>query len=756
MFFVFSESSSVRNIKHIQSNLLREIDLAEDNGERIQRILEKKTYSFKSLTEATSYPIFLYKNKSLFYWSTTAIQPVYELFSSNDRIRYLVLKNGAFLCLKRQLILGENEYEIYQLIPLYTKYGFENEYIRNGPNPLIFGKSRVRLNNYGTEGYNFKDDSGNYLFSVEKFYPERRSFEYLYDGSTIVFYGVIFMLFWVGYIYLSKRNTFVLGEYRLLYWTGIYFAFKFLALQIGFPAQFMDTHLFDPRYMTSALWATSLGDIFVDSVCLLLFSLFVFRIFSRLSFVGWVLKCENQKLLYFILGIIFIAIHGSLLLVFYVVGIIYEKAGVSLDFLLSYGFTIEKVVGLLVFLSYSLVFFLINQLVVRLTLHITKILGRRKVIFTFIVSTFLYVMVTGIINYSFLLITLLSSFYFLLAWWFSLPMSLNKLRFDTYIYFFTCAIVCASVGAYSAFRHTKYRLINEKVAFARQVLEENDFLAESLLKEAAAKIVRDPFISRQMVGPFINEELVEQKIRKIYLNNYFNRFTVKITLFDASGNPYFNLPGTPNAIRLKKILEGKNFVTEVPNLFFVKNLKGNIVKQYFYFIPIKRANVSIGEILLEISPKRNLPPVNVYPALLISQPEGEMLSQKDFEYAIYQDSLLVYSSGAYNYLSDFNIKLFQNSASKEIIYNREGFDHVVIKEGNNKTIVVSSLSLPWMNLLTLFSFLFLVLLFLSTVFVILYTILVQRDLFSANFTTKIQIYINLAFFLPLFVISVAT
>lgn len=758
VFLYFSSDGfwAEKNIKGIQSNVLSEIKKAEFNGNEIEKLLESKSYNFKLLSERAEFPLFLYKNNSLFFWSSTSIQPNFEEFIADSLIHFVVLKNGSFLCLSREVQVAESKYLIVQLIPLYTKYGYQNEYIKNGPNPSIFGKARLRINNFQTEGYNFKDKNGHYLFSIEKFYPERRSWDYFFDGITFLIYGIIFGMLFFLYQYLIKKNWLKTGERKLVFWFGAYFIGRIFTLQIGFPTAFYETHIFDPKYILSSFWAISLGDVCLDSLFLLGLSAFIFKIFSKMRIVNFVLNKENKSAFLWILGFLVLISHALLLLIFYTVGILYEQAGVSLNFLQVYGFSFERVIGILIFLSYSLIFFLINQITVRLGLVITESVGRRAFFLVFLTATFIYVIVTGAINYSFLLITILSSFYYLLAWWFRLPLSLNKLRFDTYIYFFTCAIICASVGAYSAFRHTKYRIIAEKISFARQVLGENDFLAENLLLESAKKITKDPFIIKQLEGPIINYDLIEQKIRKVHLDNYFNRFTLKITLFNSKGAPFFSDPTIPNADKLKKILKEKNFQTEVPDLFFVKNLKGNIVKQYFYFIPIKKGAISMGRILVEISPKRSLPPVNVYPALLISQPDVETTFLKEFDYAIYQDSLLVYSSGIYNYLTDFDISVFNKSSKSEILFNQSGFDHVVLKEPNAKTIIVSSASLPLKDLLTMFSFLFLFLLFLSTVFVILYTIFVQRDLFSANFTTKIQIYINLAFFLPLFVISVAT
>ena len=85
-----------------------------------------------------------------------------------------------------------------------------------------------------------------------------------------------------------------------------------------------------------------------------------------------------------------------------------------------------------------------------------------------------------------------------------------------------------------------------------------------------------------------------------------------------------------------------------------------------------------------------------------------------------------------------------------------GFWHTGVKDASGRVIVISSDDHPFSDIVSNFSFLFLVQVFTILVFTGLYALYFSLQNESLNYSAKIQLYLNIAFFLPLFAVSATT
>ncbi len=53
--------------------------------------------------------------------------------------------------------------------------------------------------------------------------------------------------------------------------------------------------------------------------------------------------------------------------------------------------------------------------------------------------------------------------------------------------------------------------------------------------DAADKIRADPALKSKLSGPFVNVEFVKQKVLRYYLKEYFDKYEIKVKIFDSAG-----------------------------------------------------------------------------------------------------------------------------------------------------------------------------------------------------------------------------
>jgi nitrogen fixation/metabolism regulation signal transduction histidine kinase len=287
-------------------------------------------------------------------------------------------------------------------------------------------------------------------------------------------------------------------------------------------------------------------------------------------------------------------------------------------------------------------------------------------------------------------------------------------------------------------------------------LVENDKLAEFLLHDVSKKIQEDAMIQTRMMA-FSANDLIVQKIKKFYLSDYFDKYDVNVLLFNGNGEP-LNTDIRFDSLWIR--FDSSKYITEYENLFFVADLANN-TKRYLQFSEITRQDVMVGKILIDMKLKKIIPN-SVYPSLFIDKKFAAYNEDARYSYAIYRNNEQLYTFGDFSYIRDFlkyfdNAKNFAGKKTNDIKTkdedNDKNYRHLLIK-GEGKSVVVSSETYPFKSIVSNFSFLFIVLLLFNLVLAIMYSLSFRQINWNLNFSARIQIYINLAFFLPLVFVSI--
>src|SRR5690606_19447499 len=228
----------------------------------------------------------------------------------------------------------------------------------------------------------------------------------------------------------------------------------------------------------------------------------------------------------------------------------------------------------------------------------------------------------------------------------------------------------------------------------------------------------------------------------------------QIFIFNSFGGSIDNLAG----LSFRELVQGYQrdpFRTEYENIYFVTNPDTDITQKYLMIVPIERAQTNFGYVVVELSLKKIIPE-NVYPELLVDRTFQQFYHTQDINYAVFSNKEIVFTSGEYNYENFFNREWLGNPSLYTTGIRYYGYDHIAQEDQAGRIAVVSSRVIPLVYRVANFSFLFVLGLFIILIMIFIqgiYNYFLGRRLF---FSARIQLYLNLAFFVPLIIVSITT
>jgi len=180
---------------------------------------------------------------------------------------------------------------------------------------------------------------------------------------------------------------------------------------------------------------------------------------------------------------------------------------------------------------------------------------------------------------------------------FDLVANVYRLGLETFLTLFYASLIAASIVAASSYQAAEERLVQAKVAFANQELLATDGQTTLFLDDIFARLKNDLFIQNRLADPLLSKDPVISKIRKIYLDNYFDQFEVVIRVFSPTG---VQIGGTLEGKSFKELQEEyvkSDFATQVPNLYFVPGVEQTAGNTFVAFVPMLKGNLARGDAL---------------------------------------------------------------------------------------------------------------------------------------------------------------
>ncbi len=768
LFFIGGFRSEAQYRKAVADNLESALDEIKRDKRKIKnRINNVESLNFSSLNIDSSTPYYLFENGTLVYWSDYRHVPAYHEIKGNYSTEYRQTSGGSFVITKDTITHAHTnrKLELIITLPIYRKTKINNKYISSGFNSEIFPQGALYVNaaNSNTPQEEAIYYEGKPVFRVSLEAPVRgyrehqtaKSFQTLLIVLILISTGLVLLnIFRSVQAYLDKQKY----DQALLVIIISFLLIRFLMLYFDFPFGIMPAKLFDGRYYAASAMNPSLGDLLLNSLSLLLIFIYIFIFFRRSYAYHFLFSLKPRyksivSLFFLLLGIAGLYLH------YYTIKSIYFNSQWTLDITENLSFSSLKIISLLIFVINTVTYFLFAHIIYRTFIslsHQADITLRWLLLFAFGLSLTAY-FVWGIPTFS---IILISFAYLGVLYSFHLPRYLTRISYVSFLYLFFCSLTSAITGALASYDIHQINSLDNKQKFANTLLIDNDVLGEYLLDEIVAKIKEDKFIKNRLFSTFASKDVIRNKINRVYLSNYFDRYDIEIYIFNSRGQPLDNSE-LPDYQQYKEIAQDSKFVTEYPNIFFINEVndkrfaKGS-PKRYLTLIELEDYNTTIGYIIIDLSLKRFIPN-RVYPELLIDRQYLQSYPSNDYDYAIFNaEGKMTYSTGdevAFQQLTDYP---FAEKIKKEQVIARGKFDYLVISGKADEYIVIASETYSLINLVSNFSFLFLLLVLAILILLAAYSIYFAFKQESLNFSTKIQLYLNAAFFMPLLAVSITT
>ncbi|MCS7017864.1 MAG: HAMP domain-containing sensor histidine kinase [Cytophagales bacterium] len=747
-------------MQSVNSRLKAELAQARLQVDEVRQQFEQAEKSgrmlgFQDLNFTGKYPVLVFRNNQLLLWTDNRFWLNREDLNGKFDVQTMSHSGGTFIIYK-QSVRQSNGDRIHfaALIPLEVRYKTSAPFLRSGINPDIFPDEKVSISRNPEEGIPVKDEEGRYLFSV--LLPDNYHFSGGVSEENLILLLVIGGLLLAG-VQVRMRFKSYLAAKRytdgLILLATFLIGVRLILLLANEPAAFNRLSLFSSSSFASSIVSRSLGDLLINILSIFLISSYCYLYYAHLidrrqldplrSRFRWLAAA-----MLVVLSHVFFFFHFSLL------RNLYFNSQIRLDLTVEPSFDVLKVTSLIIFLLSSLIFFFISHIAMRLSAFL---LTNRQHLTTLIVGTGLLAAVVATVGQANIewYILLLCTVYLLIVSLGKLTRQVKTFNYFSYLYLCLSVAVSAMMGAIATYHFEQQMQLENKRKVALQLVEGGDKLGEFLLQQALKKIQSDQTIINRMLTSYSSKDIIIQKIKKQHINKYFDSYETSILLFDGYGEPY-NYYTTYDSLMLMS--EASKYRTEYPNILYINKLNGEVPK-YVCFTDLLRNGVRIGRIVIELQPKR-ITPFGMYPSL---QRTAELLPEaieKGMSYAIIVEGKLTHSSSNFNYTPSLLNRLqVADMPANQIPITRtiSGFQHLLFAPKPGVLVVVSSPVYPTQNIIANFSFFFLVLLGGKLLILIVYGLrLGMWQLLRApmSLTARIQIYLNLAFFVPLIVVSV--
>jgi two-component system, NtrC family, nitrogen regulation sensor histidine kinase NtrY len=722
----------------IADRLEKEIRKADADVEMIRASISSPS----QIRDDVSYPFFIYKSDSLSFWSDNHFIPSPVTVSDTFKIKLIQIGSSSYLLRKTTLARGMY---VVNLIMLQRDYIIHNDYLTFEWNKRIFPSSNFKILEGGSSSGVPVCVDGNCLFQIQ-LVGDVATPSTLDVIAFIVLASALIFFVWLVYD-VVKRWTAKFPETGIILLYLVFLGTRWVMLEVDFPSAFLDSPLFDPQVFASSALNASLGDLLINVIAVFAICVYVFRNYYRF----YVLQNGNRPVVRWILNVVCgVCILFASLFPFVVIQTIYNNSAIILDISESLTFDTIRIVGLLIVILSTVCFFLFAHPFISIQSRDHNVI---RVIGSFILAVVIFVAVNDFTGQQYLSSLLLGVSYWAVVYFLRLFRNLNRLTYGTFSYLFIAIFFSAINGAYAIQYFSHKEKIESQFRFSSNFLIDRDIFGEYLLHDAAQKIANDAFTQARIVTPFLGTEAIALKIRQVFLPSYFNKYDVEIFIFNASGEPVGN-SSTMSFYDMVNQYDAEPFRTAHEGIYFVNNPESDITQKYLLVIPIQRLSAIAGYVVVELSLKKIIPE-SVYPELLVDYGFQQFYRTQHLSYGIFVNGNILFSSGDFNYEKTFNRELIGNVDLYTKGVTKEGYDHIAQEDQNGRIAVVSTPKTPFSYQFANFSFLFVLGLFIILLLIFfqgIYNYFHGRRLF---FSARIQLYLNLAFFIPLIIVSIS-
>ena len=739
----------------IQTKIHDEIKASnEDLAKVITLVSQSKDTTFVHLKTPTVYPYFIFKNGRLVFWSDYRFVPEHQLVEGNYNLKSVITTQGKFVVNRRLVIGTPDNFEIFSMVTLYRQYDSESTHLKTSYNTTIFTSDPQQIDTspVAATHLNMYAETKEFLFSVTPLKADNLKNQSIPENVIILgllsmFFLVVYLLAWIWF--LNKTHHYGKGFLLLM---GYFILFRAIMLFYNIPFIFYESDLFNPKFYNSSFITPSLGDFILNLIIIIILLIYLVNYYYKMQRYFWLLHLPSQvkKIISVIVVLIsFVVFQG-----FYRQLLnIYEKSSYQLDISMSIDFLNKslKLSSIIAFVLISIVYFLATHLLINLLIKLNRTTSQWAILSLLIGFLIWSIFVIVMFNENIFLLLLHGLFVSILLFT-KLPKYFYTFRYQTSIYFFIGALTCAGLGTYVVYSQAIRKDFVQKQQFGKKFLAENDEIGEFKLSKANVDISKDSMVKVLIKSALLPREQVQGYIRKTLLDIYFDYYDTEVSAFDVNGKSLDNVLDAQSFQAYEDRYKMPKYQTDYNNIFFINDASNSYQKQYIDFIPLlNKDNKSVGYVIIDLKKRSDA----TRDAALSDSPTSgeEQLEAGNYGYAVYENGKIIKTGGkSYNYERKMPLSLVEGKQISEIGIIDNGYNHVATVNKNGRKIVVSSEKISLPTIYSNFSFLFLTLVITIIFVVLMYAIRYGFSNLNVNFATKIQIYLNVAFLLPLILV----
>lgn len=742
---IFVDKESEKKYKNIiQRNLSEAISKARADQSTIEKLITENSKStFGSYEIETAYPYYIFRGDSLVYWSTNKDMPTRQALQEINPETFH--KSVHTLDIFVNSSLKDNVYKIISVINLYQGTTNLEDFDKSGLNYSLFFTIPAYISNEpATESFKIAGTSGQSLFYVK---PVENP-----QNLTLVASKTTLTLFCIGIILISWFfsgfiKTLILKDKYLSASLNLILLVLFIRLWmlfLGLPWRLLPEG-FLPENLVNA---SGFGDIIFSTLCLLLvlafLSLWEFKAFASSAFKN---IPNSLKSVLSVLTVI-----ASLILVYLcykVVYHVYSDPSIGLNYSMRFYLTNFRLSNYIYLFSVFGIFFLGLHIFINLFGYIHQ--NFKPGFFHWLYG----VLVSLLLLYYFRFewwITVAISFYFLLTYMLNFPRYFYILRFKTLIYLLSGAFAFTLILFSVIINLESEKALKEKSEFAEKMLLMRDIKAEALLDQFNITAHNDQTLIRALERPILAYESIKYIVNDSLLDPYFDGYDLSLFVYNFKEDK-LNIQKSEELNNFYKNYAKPEFKTEYEDLYYIRNPKNK--NAYILFSDLTKAGKVLGRMILTVQ----------YSAAdlanTIDKLSDKGLQQEpdinNYSYILYDNAKhIIYKQGSFHYTIGFSENVLNNPKIFENGLRLDGYEHFALRDSNGNTAIVSHSSDFYMDKLSSFSYLFLISL-IAIVFLLIFLGLIRGfGTLRLNFSSKIQLYLNLAFLVPFTIIILLT
>lgn len=686
---------------------------------------------------------YLFQNNQLKAWSKTDFAPDARMLTDLSARQFWQTPLGDFIVLRTTS--GSDEF-LLSMLPLIRRYPIANRYLPTQLNTEIFEFYPVRI--YPPDFLSGDSIKVNDQVLLKIVVPTTSGprFYSLFFGMGVLISVVLILSFFVRSLHQQRKYA-----VAFLVMALAFVAIRITMVELNFPARWWPSHVFSPQEFASSTYNASIGDLLLNSLGILLLCGYVFFTYARWNIVHQLIQNVNPWKKRLVSMLLLLAALFSFLYPFLFIETIFNNSDISLDITRTLRLDVLRALAFFSLLLGTISGFFFTHIFIRLSRLLNK--TGMQFLIPFGVALILFVTYFILLGRNYWITVSIAVPYFIVLHTTRLRL-IRKSAFISFLYFFLALIVFGIQSAWSVKRFSEAEKTESQFRFASSYLIDRDVMAEYLLNESRKRISGDAFIQSRLTTPFLSRSAARQKIKQVYLSSYFDRYDFQIHLFTPLKEPLDEL-SFDRWPEWNQQIDNPTYATDYEGIYFIRSASVATGKRYVVVIPVSRATQLAGYVVLDLTLKRTIPQ-SVYPELLVDSRFAEYFENRDKSFAFIADGRIRSNFGNFNYERDFDFKLLQNQKLFDAGVRSQGFIHTAVEDDAGQVAVVTARAYPFFFTLTNFSFFFVLCVFLLALVLIAYGIRAWLTGKNMNYATRIQLYIYLAFAVPLIVVAITT